>query len=268
MPDPPPYECELWPWPVRIYTLGRFELVKDGEPLSFSGKVKQKPLFLLKALVALGGKDVKEEQVSDALWPEADGDAAHSAFTTTLSRLRELLGVERAIRIQEGRATLDSRYCWVDAWTFERLLAEAETRLKDLREGRDQGAVRRPPLDDFVGKATALYKGHFLPGDEAHVWTASYRERLRGKFLRLIVRWGDHLEIDGQWEDAVECYQKGLGVDDLAEEFYKRLMLCYQQLGLRGEAIAAYRRCRKALSSVLGVEPSPKTEAIYRSLCV
>ncbi len=267
MPDPPPYECGLWPWPVRIYTLGRFELVKDGEPLSFSGKVKQKPLFLLKALIALRGKDVKEGQVSDALWPEADGDAAHSAFTTTLSRLRDLLGEEKAIRVQEGRTTLDARYCWVDAWTFERLLAEAETRLKDLREGRDQGAVRRPPLDDFVGKAAALYKGHFLLGDEAHVWTASYRERLRGKFLRLIVRWGDHLESVGQWEDAVDCYQKGLEVDDLAEEFYQRLMLCYQQLGLRGEAIAAYRRCRKALSSVLGVEPSPKTEAIYRSLC-
>ncbi|HXZ43534.1 MAG TPA: BTAD domain-containing putative transcriptional regulator [archaeon] len=266
MPDPPPYECALWPWPLRVYGLGGFRLERDGEPIAFSGKVRQKPLLLLKALIALGGKDVKEEQLSDALWPEADGDAAHSAFTTTLSRLRDLLGAEKAIRIQEGRATLDPRYCWVDAWAFERLLAEAEGQLKDRREGREQEAVRRSPLEDLFGKATALYNGHFLAGDEAHVWTTSYRERLRGKFLRLIVRWREHPESVGKWKDAAECYQRGLEVDDLAEEFYQRLMLCYQQLGLRGEAIAAYRRCQKVLSRVLGVEPSPKTEAIYRSL--
>jgi LuxR family maltose regulon positive regulatory protein len=133
---------------------------------------------------------VKEEQLSDALWPEADGDAAHSAFTTTLSRLRDLLGAEKAIRIQEGRATLDPRYCWVDAWAFERLLAEAEGRLREHREGREREAVQPSPLEELFGKATALYNGHFLAGDEAHVWTTSYRERLRGKFLRLIGRWG------------------------------------------------------------------------------
>jgi LuxR family maltose regulon positive regulatory protein len=70
----------------------------------------------------------------------------------------------------------------------------------------------------------------------------------------------------GKWKDTAECYQRGLEVDELAEEFHQRLMLCYQQLGLRAEGMAAYRRCREVLSNVLGVEPSSKTEAIYRSL--
>ena len=31
-------------WPLKIYTLGRFGLVRDGVPLHFTGKVPRKPL--------------------------------------------------------------------------------------------------------------------------------------------------------------------------------------------------------------------------------
>ncbi|MEQ1881165.1 MAG: hypothetical protein ABL878_09360, partial [Burkholderiales bacterium] len=44
---------ENWPWPVRIFTLGRFEALINGEKLEFSRKVPRKTLLLLKAIVAL-----------------------------------------------------------------------------------------------------------------------------------------------------------------------------------------------------------------------
>jgi two-component SAPR family response regulator len=115
-------------------------------------------------------------------------------------------------------------------------------------------------------KAIGLYKGHFLPGDEEETWTVSYRERLRNKFLRLITRLGDSLQKTGQWEKALEYYQKGLQVDDLAEEFYQGLMICHQHLGAISEAVKTYRNCQKVLSAVLGVEPSPITEKIYKEM--
>jgi DNA-binding SARP family transcriptional activator len=43
-------------------------------------------------------------------------------------------------------------------------------------------------------------------------------------------------------------------------------MKCYQQMGKRAEALAVYKRCYQILSSVLGIEPSPETEAIKRAL--
>ena len=125
-PDDPPFDIEDWPWPVKIYTLGNFELLKDGKPLQFSGKVQKKPLLMLKALIARGGKDVREDHLADLLWPDADGDQAHSAFTTTLFRLRRLIGSEKAIEVLEGKATLNPRYVWVDAWAFERTFSRAE----------------------------------------------------------------------------------------------------------------------------------------------
>jgi DNA-binding SARP family transcriptional activator len=77
---------------------------------------------------------------------------------------------------------------------------------------------------------------------------------------------GYYWEKMGQWEKAINCYQKGLEIDDLAEEFYQHLMICHRHLGLRSEALAVYHHCCKILSATLGIEPSPETKVIYRSL--
>ena len=100
IPDTPMQHIENWPWPIRIYTLGRFVIVKKGNPVKFHKKTQQKPMDLLKAIIALGGRDVSEEELTDLLWPDADGDSAHRVFDTTLYRLRHLLGVEKAIELR------------------------------------------------------------------------------------------------------------------------------------------------------------------------
>ncbi len=61
---------------------------KRSRPVRFTGKAQRKPLALLQALVAFGGQRVREDRLSEALWPDADGDAAHQALSTTLHRLR------------------------------------------------------------------------------------------------------------------------------------------------------------------------------------
>jgi DNA-binding SARP family transcriptional activator len=254
-PESAPLGVENWPWPLKIYTLGRFGIVKDGKSIRFSGKVQQKPLSLLKALIALGGRSVSTYQINDALWPDSDGDAAHTAFSTTLHRLRQLLGYEKAVHIQEGKLTLDDRYCWVDAWAFERLLAQADDLChKDLTEK----AIY------LVQKAINMYHGHFL--EEGPMWVVNLREHLRNKFMQTVKNLGAYRENMGQWDQAINCYQKGLEVDDLAEEFYQRLMICYRHLGFRSDAISVYQRCRKTLTAALGIAPSPATRAIYESL--
>jgi hypothetical protein len=165
-PDPVWRHSESWPWPIRIYTLGRFSVVEHGKTLRFTGKTQRRPMELLKALIALGGRDVSESRLADALWPDSEGDASAQSLATTLFRLRKLLG-ERAIRRQEGRVTLDSSYCWVDCWEFERVASddsiEPKARLSRLRR---------------------LYQGDFLRDLDAP-WAKRLRERLQARFTRL-----------------------------------------------------------------------------------
>jgi two-component SAPR family response regulator len=115
-------------------------------------------------------------------------------------------------------------------------------------------------------KAFNLYKGTFLLEDEDAYWAVRLRERLRSKFLRNALKLGEYLEKSREWARAIECYQRGLEVDGLIEEFYQKLMACYNRLGRKAEAHAVYKRCRETLRSVLDTRPSPQTEAIYKAL--
>jgi ATP/maltotriose-dependent transcriptional regulator MalT/DNA-binding SARP family transcriptional activator len=251
---PDPSGCPAdWPFPVRIYTLGRFELLKDGEQLLFAGKAQKKPLELLKAIIAFGGEEVSAQLLTDTLWPDAEGDLAHKSFETTLARLRRLLGSDRFIRHSNGQVTIDLLYCRVDSMELDMLLE----------------AFREAPAGQaalLCGKAIGLYKGHFLPADSSLAWTASCRETLRNRLLRAIAAAGRYLEEDGRWDRAAEYYRRGIEADDLAELFYQRLMICYSRLGSRADAVRMYNLCRDLLRSGLGIEPSAETEAIYASV--
>ncbi len=243
----------------------------NGErPILFSRKAQKKPLFMLKALIALGGKNVEEGMVSGLLWPGAEGDLAHKVFEITLHRLRRLVGNASAVQLREGRLTLDAGYCWVDTWAFHSLCEMAEDIFRDV--GDSVPGQRKECLETLdialrlSEKAFKIYKGHFLPGDTTCDWTASCRERLRSKFHRLVTRLGQYWEHSGYYERAIESYRRGLEIDDLVESFYQRLMVCYQQLGQRAEAVVTYQRCREVLLKTLGIEPSPKTEEIYHTI--
>ena len=115
-------------------------------------------------------------------------------------------------------------------------------------------------------KVLSLYKGTFLGEEANESWVIAYQERLRSKFVRAVRRLGSHFEESRQWEKAVECYQKGLEADELAEEFYQHLMTSYLSSGRMAEAMAVYNRCQKVLQSTLGIPPSPTTEALYESI--
>src|SRR4029079_17611372 len=69
-----------WPFRLRIRLLGGFELVHDGQPLKDTGRAPQRPMDLLKLLVARGGVNVDSQQLTGALWPDADGAAAKTSF--------------------------------------------------------------------------------------------------------------------------------------------------------------------------------------------
>jgi len=256
-PEAPSHISEDRPWPVKIFTLGGFSLLIDGKDMDFHPKVQRRPLEMLKVIIASGEREVGKMQVSDMLWPDADGDMAYRSFATTLHRLRHLLGDEKTILLSDGKVSLLPHTCWVDAATFEHMLSQADDATK---QGDKRMAV------DLFEKAVALYKGPFLPEDAAKAWSISYRERLRNKFIRAVEKLGCLFEEGGDLDRAIECFDRGLDVDDLAEGFYQHLMLCLVRLGRKSEAIGVYSRCQKNLSAILGIEPSQKTEGIYKSL--
>jgi len=243
---------EEWPWRLRIYTFGRFAVTRDGVPIRGGERPSRKPLALLQALVAFGGRKVSASTLGEALWPDADGDLAHRSFVTTLHRLRRLLAVPEALELRDGLLSLDPRLCWVDAWAFERLWSAAEGAQTD--EAQEVSLGRR---------AMELYRGAFLQAVDEY-WAVTRRERLRSRLLRGVERLGLLLEKGGNWEEAVRVYRRALEVDPLIEEFHRRLMKSLAGLGRPAEVAAAYRNCERILRGALGIEPSAETRSVFQ----
>lgn len=227
-------------------------MVKDGEPLRFSGKAQRKPLELLMALLALGGREVPQAKLADALWPDSEGDAAYRALITTVQRLRRLLGHPETLVFTEGALSLDPRYAWVDSWAFERLLKDAEAAPK-TGEG--------PTAQALCEQALSLYHGPFLHRSDAP-WAVSLRERLRARYLQHLLALGQAWEGADRVEAAAGLYLRGIEADELLEAFYQALIRCYRKLGREGEARAVYERCRKVLAAALGTSPSSATQRL------
>lgn len=247
-----------WPWRVKIFTMGRFEAVIDGEPLRFKGKPPLKPLELLKALIALGGREVGLGRLEDSLWPQAEGDKARQALTTTLHRLRKLIGYDKAVELGEMKLSLNDRICWVDVWALDHLYG----RIDEALTGGDFDPDEAARLTEML---LMLYGDDFLKNEEAHTWAWPAGTRLRGGFLQALGVLARAWERAGSCGKAVDLYLRGLEVDALAEEFYQGLMRCYQLQGRTAEGLIVYERCRDALSA-LQISPGPETESILLSL--
>jgi LuxR family maltose regulon positive regulatory protein len=261
VPEEPPLNIEGWPWSFRIYTMGQFNLLKDDVPHAASGKSQSRPLELLQTLVAFGGSDIAIDRLTDALWPRIDSDYAHKSFNTTLHRLRKTLGSDAALILQDGRLSLDPRLVWLDTWAFEQVVSEI-----DRRSRGDDGGLTEAGARDLCEQLFELYQGSFLGEGGEKSWALGLKDKLRVRFLRALVAVGRHYETQGQWERAVDVYERGLVVDPLAEGLYRQLMVCFENQDRKAEAMEIFSRCKRALKAGLEVDPSPETRQLFDRL--
>ena len=244
LPAPSP-DTPQWPWPVAICALGEFIIRRYGEPLVSKGKAQKKPLELLKALIAHGGRNVDAAMLTALLWPDAEGDVAKTSFDSNLYRLRKLLDVDHALVLAEGKLSFNPTAVWLDTWAFESAL-DAD-----------------PPR---VNAGLSLYRGHFLSLESAMTWALPLRDRLQAKLARCVLAEGQRLEERGDFAAARALYERALELNNLAEAIYRRLMVCQRELGDPAGALTTYRRCRDLLSIVLNRKPAAETEALRASL--
>ena len=244
--------------PIRIFTLGYFSLFDGENNLLSERNASEKPLELLKALIAQGGRNVGVVRLCEALWPDVDGDVAHSSFSVTLHRLRKIMGKD-ALLLEGNRLSLNPEQCWVDVWYCEYLLKELDYQFTWNHLDEDYVLYLVNDLSD-------IYAGPFLGTEDENSWDIMCRDRLHTKFLRVMMAVCNHFEKQGKCERALGLYQKAIEMDPCAENVYYRLMKFYLANGRKAEAINAYRRCERVIRATLNVEPSTRIQSLYRSL--
>jgi DNA-binding SARP family transcriptional activator len=259
MPEEPPYDIEAWPWPIKIYTLGQFQVLKDDQHLRFSHKTQRKPLALLKTIIAFGAQKVREEVLLDTLWPDSDGDSARFALNSAIHRLRALLGHQDVLIRQDNEVTLNTRRCWLDLVAVERLLEKAEA----ISDNDEKTATEKI---DLINRATKLYRGPFLDDDPESSLGNRRSDRLRRRLVRLLARVGQQWERLERLPDAIQSYEEALRIDPCAEDICRQLMSAYHRLGRPSEVSTAYHSCKDALQAQVGAHPSATTDTLLTTL--
>lgn len=244
--------------PIAIHTLGKFAVSRNGQTLSFGRKPPRRPIALLKAIVAQGGRPVSGAQLCASLWPDAGEESARKSLLVTVFRLRKLLGDTDALVTVCGQYGFDPDRCWVDAWVFQSHVQNLQT--ADVTD-------RDPDFFScWLAEAEALYQGGFLEVDHDTPSATTLRERLRDNYSSALKLTANAFWAHGRNNDAVATYLRAIEVSPLAEDCYRALMACYAALDRRTEAMLVYERCRLALRAGLGLGPAASTQGLYRAI--
>lgn len=176
---PPSADALHWPWPVRLRVLDgfRLDIQAPAAPATAARKPPHRLLDLLKVLAGLGGQQVPVQMLCDAVWPDADGDAALRSLETSLSRLRRLLGNERAVSSRGGKVSLDPEWVCLDLTAFDRRW-QACNAMPDT--GLDWPALAESAL--------ALYRRPLLEGEPESPWLLTERRRWHQRWRDLARR--------------------------------------------------------------------------------
>jgi two-component SAPR family response regulator len=246
-------ENETWPWPVKIFTMGRLTICQNNIPIQFKGKTQEKPLALLKIIISLGGRQVSKLQITEYLWPNVDGDKQEQVLGTTLHRLRKLLGLKEAIIMEDGKITINPKTVWVDIWSVEQQYNSALTTWK---RHKDVAII-------LCNNALKQYRGAYLANDD-EVWSILTRERLQDKYFQIFMRLSQHYQNLRQYDSALNLYKHGLTIFPLSQELYLGRMQCHHALGNPAEATRTYKKCADLLLSQLSMKPGKQLNKYHQ----
>jgi DNA-binding SARP family transcriptional activator len=249
---------------LRFQTLGGFRLWRGKTMVEDKEWEGHQPQLLLKAIIARGPKGVPKDVLMEDLWPETSPELAEMNFKVNLHRLRKTLepAMDKMfgssyVHLKANLVSLDPELCRVDVEEFTSLY-------KNGRKKEDGGEIKGAIF--LYKQAMEIYDGDYLAEELYYTWAGEKREELRRKFIDLLYRLARLYEAQGSIMKAIDCYNKVVQADSLAEPAYRSLMLLLAQRGMRNAALRTYQDCKQSIKKILNMEPEEATTAIYRKI--
>jgi ATP/maltotriose-dependent transcriptional regulator MalT len=249
---------------LHFQTLGGFRLWRGKSMVEEKEWEGHQPQLLLKAIIARGPKGVPKDVLMEDLWPETSPELTEKNFKVNLHRLRKTLepAMDKMfgssyVHLKANLVSLDPELCRVDVEEFISLY-------KNGRKKEDEGEIKGAIF--LYKQAMEIYDGDYLAEELYYTWAEGKREELRRKFIDLLYRLARLYEAQGSISKAIDCYNKVVQADSLAEPAYRKLMLLLTQRGMRNAALRTYQDCKQLIQKILNMEPEEATTAIYRKI--
>ena len=238
---------------TEFRVLGPLEVTDGGRSVPL-GSGRQ-PL-LLSCLLLRANEVVSRDQLIDALWGEQPQKTSRNALQVLVHALRKRLGQDRIgtegpgyrLRVEPGELDLER---------FERLFAQGRAA---LASGDADAAA------SLLRDALGLWRGPALADVAYEAFAQTDIARLEE--LRLValeerveadLALARHAELVPELEALVADHQ-------LRERLHGQLILALYRSGRQTDALATFRRIRRALSEELGLEPGPELQELQQAI--
>ncbi len=208
--------------------------------------------------VAERHRATEREELAEVLWPLDLPASWEPSLRAVVSKVRRFFAsgglpedvLTHAFGCYQLHLPLDVE---VDV---EELVRDVEASEDDLRAGRFGDACERAEA------AASIAKSPFLSGIDAP-WAERKRGELRAWLVRCLEVLAAARIAKGEPAPAVTASEEALTCEPFRETAHRLVMEAHAAAGNRAEALRSYERCRDLLSTELGADPSPETEALY-----
>ena len=241
----------LPPPPLKVVTLGKFEVTSGQRPVDRSGLRQRKAGELFMILVLAPTHSMAADQVIEILWPEREPEAAQSFLHQATSGLRRALEPElpekfpsRYMTVEEGQISLNiPGGSQIDFEEFE-------------------AACRNHEWE----KSLALYSGDFLPNYLYSDWSVLQRQRLSYQYQQALLNQAETWMRCGEFRQALDACEQVLALEPWQEKAALLGMTACLENGDRATARRIYQRLEKSLKEELDIEPQAELQKLYRSI--
>ncbi|MCF4151476.1 hypothetical protein L2W58_06640 [Dethiosulfovibrio sp. F2B] len=226
---------------IFIRLFGSPSITRDGTPLTFPFKKVEALAYLL---TSPGRHD--RRRLANLLWPDKDEDRSLKNLRNALYRLRATLQ-EKAVLSKESRIFLSPDTVKTEQEFMENLSSLPE---RDLRR------MGQPFLDGFS----------LDDGEDFNRWTQERRDALRKRYLDEVTSEARKAGDRGDEARATSLLQNALSAAPWDEEIARELMKALKRRGNLPKVVATYTELSKTLRDEMGLDPSPATVDLYRSI--
>jgi DNA-binding SARP family transcriptional activator len=245
--------------PIKLQTLGSFNIWRKGEKVSSKEWGRDKTLQLIQYLVSYRQRHaLHKERVMEHLWEEGDD----RDFKVALHGVNKVLEPERPSRtepiyVERQGVTyqLNLEKVWIDVEAVEKYITLAHEAMQE-----DIALAKHA-----FKAAISLYQGMYLPNRIFEDWSTEQREKIQLLILGGYVTLAE-LTIAENPMESVRLAQQAIAIDATWEDAYRIQMKAYIAKGNRPHAIKTYQKCADVLEEEYGIEPLPETKALLKQI--
>lgn len=246
---------------IHFELLGSFSCreSRDGEKKNTAAG--RKVMSFLQYLIVNHARDLSSEELIRQFWGEESSDPAN-ALKNMIYKVRSLL--KGMLPDKENLlVTLPGCYAWNPACRLELDSEAFEQACLEVRKYAGDAYL------EMLMKATSLYKGDFLQGNDDE-WALSLRRYYQTLYLDLCKMALPLLQKEERWTEMIGLCEQAQGVDFGLDTFIVYQMQALISMGQPERAVQVYQSFREQLWQEFEIEPTEQVEQIHmlaESMC-